>query len=137
MTVGVSGFSPYNTELIGLQAAANNVDNTATLKSLADRYLIATKGKKMQHTTRRIVQVYIVDPDTKLPLDNAVLFTGEQQLTDSTDEELFFELPIKELIDTHNELRAKTLDKKAKKETYLEPVRIRDLTMTVVTIAEF
>ena len=88
--------------------------------------------------TRRIVQVYIADTDKKMPLDKSILFTGKQHLTDSTDDELFFELPIKDLLDKHNVKREKTLDKKAKKEdTYLEPIRIRDLTMTVVTVAEF
>lgn len=91
--------------------------------------------------TARIVKVYIADPNTNLPLEKRVLYTGEEKLTDLTDQELFFEVPIKELLDKHNELRAKTVDKKASekfgRDVFLEPVRIRDLKMVVTTVAQF
>ena len=88
----------------------------------------------------RIVKVFIADPDEKLELNDRLLFSGEEQLTDATDEELFFEIdpPVKSLLDKHNEKRKKTKDKKVKNKTaYLEPIRIKDLVMTVVTLAEF
>lgn len=90
---------------------------------------------------RRIIQVFIVDPDDKVPLESAILYEGDQQLTDLTDEELFFEVPIKNMLEKHNEMRLATLDKKATnkigKDIFLEPARIRDLRMTVVDIAVF
>ncbi len=90
---------------------------------------------------RRIVQVFIADTTEDIPLENGLLFQGEPKFTDLTDEELFFEIGMKELLDKHNEIREKTLDKKATKKSgrdvHLEPARIRDLKMVVVDIAVF
>lgn len=90
---------------------------------------------------RRIIQVFIVDPDCNLPVENAVLYIGEQKFTDASDQELFFELEIQSLLKAHNEKRVKTLDKALSRETgkdvFLEAVKIRDLKMVVSTVAEF
>ena len=89
---------------------------------------------------KRLVQVFIADPDAKMPLDDSLIYEGKTLLTDSDDEELFFDLPIKELLVKHNEKRIKVVDKKATDKSfvqYLEPIRIRELKMTVVTLAEF
>lgn len=95
----------------------------------------------MPNQNRRIVQVFIADPNENVPLDKALLYRGEQKLTDATDAELFFEVPIQELLAKHNAERVKMLDKeasrKAGKDLFLEPVKIRELKMTVVTIASF
>lgn len=90
---------------------------------------------------RRVVQIFIADTNKDIPLVNGLLYQGDPTFTDLTDEELFFEIPIKELLDKHNELREKTLDKQATKrsgrDVYLEAARIRDLKMVVVDIAAF
>ncbi len=90
---------------------------------------------------RRLVQVFIVDPDSELPLEDALLYSGDQGLTELTDQELFFEIDIKTILEKHNKTRAKTLDKDTMKvtgkEAFLDPVRIRDLKMTVVELAVF
>lgn len=90
---------------------------------------------------RRIVQVFIADPNENVPLDQSVLFTGSQKLTDLTDSELYFEVPINDLLKKHNEQRVKWTDKEASKragkDVFLDPVRIRELKMVVVTIAQF
>lgn len=90
---------------------------------------------------RRIVQVFIADTTEDIPLANGLLYQGEPKFTDLTDEELFFEIGMKDLLDKHNEIREKTLDKKATKKSgrdvHLEPARIRDLRMVVVDIAVF
>lgn len=95
----------------------------------------------MANQTRRIVQVFIADPNENVPLDAAVLFKGEQKLTESTDQELYFELPIADTLAKHNEKRAKWLDKEATKrsgkDVFLDPAKIRELKMVVVTIAQF
>jgi hypothetical protein len=89
-------------------------------------------------TGRRLVQVFIADPNENVPLDSSMIYVGEQKLTDSNDQELFFELDIKNLLDKHNEKRTKMIDKKVKERTeYLEPVKIRELKMVVVTVAQF
>lgn len=89
----------------------------------------------------RFVKIFIVDPTEALPLDKRVLHAGAEQLTDLTDQELFFELPIKEMLDKHNAVRVVTLDKRASeksgKDVFLEPVRVRELKMNVTTVAAF
>lgn len=87
---------------------------------------------------RRVVQVYIADPDENVPLDQALLYTGPSKLTDLTDQELFFELDIKQMLDAHNAKRTTLVNKKVKERTeYLEPARVRDLKMVVVNVATF
>jgi hypothetical protein len=87
---------------------------------------------------RRLVQVFIADPNENIPLDQSLLYSGEQKLTDATDQELFFEVDIKGILEKHNAERIKLVDKKVKDRTeYLEPAKIRDLKMVVVTVAGF
>lgn len=94
------------------------------------------KGNPM--SARRLVQVVIVDPNENISLDDCLLFKGEEKLTDATDQELFFELDIKDILEKHNAMRSKVIDKKVKDRTeYLESAKIRDLKMVVVNIAQF
>lgn len=88
--------------------------------------------------SRRLVKVIIVDPNENITLEDCVLYSGNEKLTDATDQELFFEIDIKNILDTHNAKRIMIIDKKVKERTeYLEPAKIRDLKMVVVTIATF
>lgn len=91
--------------------------------------------------TARIVRVFIVDPNENLQLTDRVIYKSDEQLTDATDEELFFEANPAALLEAHNAKRRATLDKKASdranKEVFLEPARIRDLRMLVVVVASF
>jgi hypothetical protein len=87
---------------------------------------------------RRLVQVVIIDPDENVPLDQCLLYRGEPQLTEANDQELYFEIEIKRLLDAHNEKRVKLTNKKVKERVeQLEPAKIRDLRMAVVEIARF
>jgi hypothetical protein len=91
-----------------------------------------------EKTTSRFVRVIIVDPNENLPLEDRLVYKGEEKFTDLNDQELFFELEIKTLLATHNEKRTKTVDKTVKERTeHLEPAKIRDLKMVVVNIATF
>jgi hypothetical protein len=93
---------------------------------------------KEQTMSRRLVQVYIADPDENLQLDKAMIYQGEQKFTDLTDQELFFEIDMARILKEHNEFRTKQLNKKVKERVeHLEPAKIRDLKMVVVTIASF
>lgn len=93
----------------------------------------------MTTSARRVVKVIVADPNEHMPLDKCVLFTGEEKLTDLTDQELFFEISIAELLTKHNAERVKTIDKtqsaKFGRDIFLEPAKIRDLKMVVVTVA--
>jgi hypothetical protein len=85
---------------------------------------------------RRVVQVFIADPNENISLDDCLLFKGIEKVTDATDQELFFELDIKALLEIHNEKRVTIVDKKVKDRTeFLEPAKVRDLKMVVVTVA--
>lgn len=101
----------------------------------------ALAKEKVQVSTARIIKVFIADPNENLPLDKRVLHRGEEQLTDLTDQELFYEVPIAELLSKHNEYRKTVVDKKQAekfgRDIYLEAARIRDLRMVVVTVAQF
>jgi len=95
-------------------------------------------GAMANQSKRRLVQVFIADPNENVPLEQSLLYRGDQKLTDANDQELFFELDIKDILTKHNEARVKIVDKKVKERTeYLEPAKIRDLKMVVVTVAEF
>lgn len=100
--------------------------------------LPAKQEQNVANPKRRLVQVFIADPDVNVPLAESLLYTGEQKLTDATDQELFFEVDIKKILDDHNTKRVGWPNKAVKERTeMLEPARIRDLKMVVVTIAEF
>jgi len=97
--------------------------------------------KEMKMANARIVKVFIADPDENLPLEKRVIYTGEEKLTDLNDNELYFEIPIMDLLRAHNDVRKATVDKKQSekfgREIMLEAARIRDLKMVVVTVASF
>lgn len=100
--------------------------------------LPAKQEQNVANPKRRLVQVFIADPDSNVPLNDSLLYTGAQKLTDATDQELFFEIDIKNILEAHNAKRITWPNKTVKERVeYLEPVRIRDLKMVVVTIAEF
>ncbi len=104
--------------------------------SLSAAQIQLLKGQNM--APRRIVKVFIADTNESVPLEESLIFRSEEKFTDATDQELFFEIPIQEVLKAHNERRVKWRDKAIKdREAYLEPVRIRDLRMTVVTVASF
>lgn len=94
------------------------------------------KEAVMATTPRRFVQVLIADSNENIPLADCLLYKGEEHLTDATDQELFYELDIRALLEAHNAKRTKIVDKKVKDRTeYLEPAKVRDLKMVVVTVA--
>lgn len=130
--------APYDAEWLGTQE--NRGLQNRGLEAL--RQFVNSPSKKepepMAKNTRRLVKVIIMDPNENIPLDKCILYSGEEKLTDLDDQELFFELDIKAMLATHNEERVKIADKKVKERVeYLEPARIRDLKMVVVTVAQF
>lgn len=125
-------------------ALANAQANTAGTQNQT-RGLIFPKPAQQQKEIeqvadpkRRLVKVIIIDPDEKVPLEKCVLYSGSEKLTDLTDQELFFEIEIKDILHDHNEVRKKVIDKSVKERTeFLEPLKVRDLRMVVVTVAQF
>ena len=152
-TIISAGFGANSCSTIGVSAGTTTSAHTISHSS---GYSHASSGprvglgpfsevqdwaKEEQMSQRRVVQIFIVDQDERVPLDDALLYLGEQELTDATDRELFFEIDVKDLLECHNEQRAEILDKEASarsgRDVYLEPIRIRDLKMVVVTLATF
>lgn len=93
-------------------------------------------------SARRIVQVFIADPNDNVPLERSLLFQDDKpRLTDLTDQELFFEIDIRSVLQKHNEyrvtLRDKAASERSSKDINLEAAKIRDLKMTVVCVAQF
>lgn len=150
LTKSAYSTTAYNPTAAGLVAGSPSVFHRrdSALEEMIHRQAAAAQGviKPQLHQaskpmTIRIIKAYIADPNDNLPLDKRVLYSGPEKLTDLTDQELFFEIPINDLLKAHNEVRAKTVDKKASekfgRDIFLEPVRIRDLKMVVVDIATF
>lgn len=97
---------------------------------------------KDKNMTYRIVNIYLVDANSDIDNDKAILYSREGIFTDLQDSDLFFEIEnIKELLKAHNDYRAQVLDKTATREVgrdiFLEKIRISDLVFNVVTIAKF
>lgn len=110
----------------------------ATKKYDVQQIIEKTEGKAMAEDTKRLVRVLIVDPDSAVPAEDALLYDSKEQFTDKTDQELYFEAPIQELLKEHNAKRVQIINKDMKERTeFLEEARIRDLNMVVVTVAEF
>lgn len=158
-SMNVGGIAPIYTSTGTAPISTWTTDNTAGLNNINDlvyrRFVIdddpikelkATATQKAKHKVTgkddvmalRYVQVLIADTDENLPLDRRVIYKGDQKITDLTDQELFFEIDIKTILDSHNSYRTSVINKKVKERTeMLEPVKIRDLKMVVTTIAEF
>lgn len=114
------------------------MDACGLARSVSSLDLTTPKKAKENKVALRFVQVFIADPDESLPIENRLLYEGDQKVTDLTDQELFFEIDIKRILDAHNEFRVTQRNKKIKDRTEnLEPTRIRDLKMVVVDIATF
>jgi hypothetical protein len=119
--------------LVGLQQGSVN---TQIIRAMNQQP--AKVEEKMTEQKRRLVKVIIIDPDDRVPLDKCVLHSGSEKLTDLTDQELFFEIDIKTILDAHNTTRVSIVDKTIKeRREHLEPVKVRDLRMVVVTVAAF
>ena len=120
----------------GLQNSLLHIPNTLENTAASP----AQKGKA-NTMSKRIVKTFIADPHPAVPLEKSLLHEGEAKLTDSTDQELFFEVPIQTILEKHNAYRVTLTDKKASdqagREIKLEPVRVRELRMVIVTLAEF
>lgn len=94
----------------------------------------------MAKSPLRVVRVFLVDPDDRIPLEKRVLHSSGEITTDATDQELYFSIPVQELLWAHNAYRAtvRWKDEGSKGEPEpLKEIRIRDLVMSVTTVASF
>lgn len=90
----------------------------------------------------RVVRVFLVDTDERVPVDKRILHRSDEMTTDATDQELYFDIPVTELLKKHNAVRAtveweEKTSEGTRTRTGLKEARIRDLTMSVTTVAQF
>jgi hypothetical protein len=131
--LGNIAFNQANSVQFHPPAQAFGMHNESRIRQILEEQSMAEVK-----SPRRYVQVIIADVNENIPLDQCLLYKGEPKLTDATDQELYFEIDVKNLLDKHNEKRIKYHDKKVKERTeFLEPAKIRDLKMVVVNIAQF
>ena len=140
-TIGVSAGTTTSAHTISHSSGYSHTVSPGPRVGLGPFSEVQDWAKEEQMSQRRVVQIFIVDQDERVPLDDALLYLGEQELTDATDKELFFEIDVKDLLERHNEQRAKIPDEETSarsgRDVYLEPIRIRDLKMVVVTVVTF
>jgi len=99
----------------------------------------AIRGRGRPHMAQlRKVKQFLVDPsaDESLTLEKRILHEGPEFWTDETDQELQHRVPVIDLLKKHNEHRVTVVDKthRGDKERFLEPVKLRHLRLTTVTI---
>lgn len=130
---------PYNIHVTPSLEDYEDANRTAEIKIPEVSEQEEEMAKK--NSSRRLVKVLIVDPDDRLPLGECVLMNGNEFMTDLSDQELYFEYDVKAMLDKHNKKREGIVDEKwlreEGKKRNLEPIRIKDLSMSVVTIAQF
>jgi len=82
----------------------------------------------------RIVNIYVVDTDDKVPVDERLIEQRLGTFTDETDDALKMTLNLSEVLDSHNEYRATLKDDDDKP---LKPIRISDLVVRIEPVATF
>lgn len=135
-----SSFKPFigMSQTFGKDLDIDQAFEAMKKKGRKPQSIIETETETMANPARRMVQVIVVDPNENITLEDCCLYQGTPKMTDATDQELFFELDIKQMLASHNEKRTKVVDKKVKDRVeYLEPAKVRDLKMVVVNIASF
>lgn len=110
---------------------------TRTMAGMQQHPALKQENVPMANPDRdRLVRVFIVDTNKSLPQERRVIHKSDEFMTDLTDQELFYEVDIRKLLETHNAYRTTLVDKATKhatKQQHLEPARVRDLHMSVVT----
>lgn len=126
-----AGLNQYRQQYAGISGA-----QILPHRSMEPDMAVNGKGKL------RVVRVFLVDPDERVPVDKRVLHRSDEMTTDMTDQELFFSIPVNDLLASHNKTRGSVeweekTSEGAKSKIGLKDVRIRDLIMSVTTVAEF
>jgi len=123
-----------------------DLDLEAEYRHMPDRgedyYEEEEMAKKSTKRMLRIVKIYIADRHPDVPLEEAMLYKSpEEFVTDMDNQELFYTIPIMEVLEDHNAKRVTWLDKEATRmagrDVMLEPIRTKDLDMVVTDHADF
>lgn len=152
ITSSAHSHSTYNAQQLAMpmQAVSRDYHGDAFSRSPLDGNFQAAVAGALAHAAgvntmpaanipRRLVQIYIADTDQSVPLKDCLIYSsGEPFVTDMTDQELYFDIELRSVLEAHNVKRVKLYDKSVTaRNVNLEPARIRDLKMSVVTLATF
>lgn len=103
----------------------------------------AAMTQQKEDLNMRIVRVFLVDPDKRIEdLNKRLLYKSDELITDMTDQDLFFDIDVKSILEKHNKYRETVIYEVTSKgdtveKTGLKPVRVSDLAMSVILVAEF
>lgn len=121
--------------LVGAGGGGGDIRELARRMAMPAVNNVQPTQPKKDAPMNRIVQIYIADTYDSIPLDKRILYEGKPFFTDLTDNELFFTIDVNGILSKHNEYRVTVRDKKVKDRTeMLEPARVRDIKMVVVTV---
>lgn len=98
-----------------------------------------TKENDNMTIQRKVVTVALIDDDKNLPVENSLLKQWDNIVTEDTDtvtvQEIIMSGEVKDLLETHNKVRAKTRNKdlfaSTGKSVGLLPVKLKDLRWSV------
>jgi len=125
----------------------NWLDQSQQVQDLKERIkeleheLKKLRKKKMKQVTKRLVQVFVVDPDKRVDDEHSVVHKSEVMVSSKTNEELFYDVDWKAVLAAHNTYRASVVhDDRSEvrgKDIHLKPVKVSDLERQVVVLANF
>lgn len=97
--------------------------------------------KEEEIMCRKLVQVYVVDPDVRVPDEKAVLYESKEFVTIETEDEIRDGLDLKGMLKKHNEVRVKILDEvrtdESDRDIFLRKIRIKDISIQILDILTF
>jgi hypothetical protein len=88
----------------------------------------------------RIMEFYLIDLNESIPIEKSIIYHGERRVTDKTDEEIWIEIGVDEILKKYNEYRVtvvnKHLSENSGRDVYLEPIEFRDVIRRVVQYSD-
>lgn len=88
----------------------------------------------------RLVKVYIADTNTNIPIEKSLLYRGDEVFTDLSDQDLFYDIDIKNILAQHNSYRTTVVNEaksSATEKVFLKPAKVSELSMVITVLASF
>lgn len=126
--------------------ASGEKDEVKNEVEMKDKWLCLSynpkeKEEKMSNRRKRLVEVFVVDPHLDVADEESVLYHQEAFVTSKSDNDLLFEINVKELLDAHNVKRVKMVDETKSegrdKDVMLKKAKVSDLSMRVREVGTF
>jgi len=92
----------------------------------------------MAKSRKRLVRVFIVDPNQSVPIERSVLYDGKEFWTDLDDQDLILQIDLPNLLKTHNVYRTTLPDLYAQRTAgatcNLEAATVMDIKTGIMTL---